>query len=230
MLNAKKVLELVNNCVAANGISNETFREEIDKVRAGKQTMFELAKIAYMCEQEIKEEAIKSACSTSFAKAQKKLDKMIAKNERESIRKAWIDDIGGEEKVCACVDGYWFACFDKDKCALPIQDEVPLHIAQLIPNGYYEFPIVNYNISDVIAEAKKATKKNRVVVKVGEKYFNAKYLADVLEVLGNKGVKHYQNANGVGIDIFESEYGIAGLCPINPKSLNGNVVKIEVIE
>lgn len=180
------------------------------------EPIFELAEIVQELKREIKEQAQKETKGNSFVKRSKLITKLLEKSYDERSKKGIIEEINGEELQCCIIDGYYAFAF-RERLDIPMIEagtKQPFALQKVLPN-YNSFEVRNFDIAEIkttLKMHKAAKKKEACIIDIGEKCYNAKYFIDVIDGLGGD-IKLYQNKNTLGIDVFESENGIALLCP-----------------
>lgn len=179
------------------------------------EPIFELAEIVQELKREIKEQAQKEAKGNTFVKRSKLITKLLDKCYNEKFKKGFYEEINGEKMVCCIVDGFYaFMLYDIDIPMVAEGEEQPFTVNKMIPD-YKSFAVCDFDIADIKTALKlhKAKKdKTKCVTEINGKYYNAEYFINVVDGLGGN-VKVYQSNSPVQPDIFESENGIALLCP-----------------
>lgn len=178
--------------------------------------IFELVCIVQELQREIKEQAQKEAKGNTFVKRSKLITKLLEKSYNKAFKKGFIEEINGEIMKCCVVDGiYCFALYDIDIPMIAGGETPKITLKNILPD-YKGFDVCEFDISDIKAALKvhKAKKdKTDCLTEINGKYYNTSYFINVVDGLGGN-VKLYQSNNPVRPDVFESENGIALLCPV----------------
>lgn len=178
--------------------------------------ILELAEIVQELRQEIKEQAQKDTKGNSYVKRSKLITKLLDKCYRVQFQTGFFEEMNGEKMQCCIIDAYYAFMF-RNALDIPmwgVEGEPSYSVKKLIPD-YRDFKQCEYDIAEIRTALKlhKAKKdKNPCIIELNNKCYNAEYFINVVDGLGGD-VKMYQDPNEVRIDVFESENGIAILCP-----------------
>lgn len=182
---------------------------------------------------EYKLEELKKSSGASAVKRQKAIEKLLKKNQKtmpnKNFDKLFIDTVRGEEKQFL-FGLYYLIALNKDYFVTAptnsSEAEKP-NFQKLMSLTRYSYKEVDFDIAEIKkslakwkAEQKEKPKKDRTehcvlpignIEKVG---FNAEYFIEIYGILnGANDVRFYQNLNAYGVSYFESEVGMALLCP-----------------
>lgn len=176
---------------------------------------YELVCIVQELQQEIKEQAQKETKGNTFVKRSKLITKLLDKSYNEKYKKGFYEEINGEKMVCCLIDGYYaFMLYDIDIPMLAEGEKAQFTISNILPD-YKSFTVCDFDIADIKAALKlhKAKKdKTKCVTEINGKCYDTSYFINVIDGLGGD-IKMYQNRNPIAADVFESENGLALLCP-----------------
>ena len=179
------------------------------------EPIFELAEIVQELKKELKDQALKETKGNNFVKRSKLITKLLAKSYNEQFKKGFYEEINGEKMKCCIVDGFFaFMLHDIDIPMKAADEKQPLTLKRILPD-YKSFKVCEFDITEIKAKIKlhKAAKnKERCLVELNNKYYDANYFVSVIDGLGGD-ITMYQNANPVYCDVFESENGLAILMP-----------------
>lgn len=203
MLNAEKILKLIDDC-------------KIDDVRK-------------LCLSEIAAKMNKEKGGKSAEKAVKAAEKYVkqrCKKLANSKLHGWFKaDIGLDGYYCVC-DGTTAILLDPEKVAdLPLEQVEGMNVAQCFPSNWEEFEKIEIkenelktlnknirNYTDVLA----IPKSKGFIVDFGNMFIDTEKLLDVVSALGDGTL--YKNSDRLGACVYESELGIGLVLPINKKS------------
>lgn len=195
----------------------KAFNYTIDENKKAKEIypIVALAEIVQTLELELKEQAQKETKGNTFVKRSKLITKLLDKSFSEKYKKGFYEEINGEKMVCCLIDGYYaFMLYDIDIPMLAEGEKAQFTLSNILPD-YKSFTVCDFDIADIKAALKlhKAKKdKTKCVTEINGKYYDTGYFINVIDGLGGD-IKMYQNSNPIAADVFESENGLALLCP-----------------
>lgn len=187
----------------------------------------ELGKVKEELHRENEENARKKLKGSDFVKRSKRLSKILAGCDAfAGNNTAWSIDFHGEKKQCVVPCGAYGFMFN-EPLDLPTDETINrLDMNKFFDVDFSQFIEQKVNFSEVktqynafrksLTPKQRKNKLNRCVVQIGDKYFNAEYLIDTMEVLGGN-ITFYQHKNQRQYDILVSENGSAVICPLNKK-------------
>ncbi len=181
--------------------------------------VFGLAMIVQELEQEMKKAAQKKVGGSSYVKRTALINKLIAKNTREELRKGWFEEIEGERMQCFLVNGYMAFAFRNTVDAPMNETDNPFTLMKVLKCRKEDLTECEYDIADIKMQLKlhKARKEKGICeIKVGTKYYDAQYFVNVIEGLGGDVIMLQDSDSWNRMDIFKSENGLAILMPIRP--------------
>ena len=177
--------------------------------------ILELVEIVQVLQRELKEQAQKETKGNTFVKRSKLITKLLDKSYNEKYKKGFYEEINGQKMVCCIIDGYYcFALNDIDIPMLAGGEKAQFTLQKILPD-YKSFAVCDFDIADIKTALKlhKAKKdKTKCVTEINGKYYDTSYFINVIDGLGGD-IKMYQNSSPTAADVFESENGIALLCP-----------------
>ena len=154
---------------------------------------------------------------------------LLKRNSQELLQKGWMVDIDGRPMQCVvCEDGTYFFCFN-EPLDIPMLDEGQSGMPQIwyyVRERYRSNAIATAYSLPEIKEALKRHRSGedkalRCEWEQDKKWFDAKLLVNVLDVLGKETI-WYKDPSPLAPDMFRSDVGIALLCPLNPKMVRAN--------
>ena len=202
MLNAEKILKLIDDC-------------KFDDVRK-------------ICLSEIAAKMNKEKGGKSAEKAVKAVEKYIKQrfSKANPDLRGWFKvDIGLDGYYCVC-DGMTAILLDSEKVAdLPFEQSEGMDVARCFPANWESFEKIEIkenelktlnknirNYTDVLA----SPKSKGFIVDFGNMFVDTERLLDVVSALGDGTL--YKNSDRLGACVYKSELGIGLVLPINKTS------------
>lgn len=181
-----------------------------------KAEAFELSEIVLELRQKLKEKALKETHGSTYLKRSKLVSKLLSKCFREDMQKAFNEKINGENVQCCIIDDHYAFAF-KNPLDLPMAEESKFTISKFLPD-YSSFDKVEYDIAEIkttLKLHKAEKKKEKCIIEINKKCYDAQYFINVIEALGEDAT-FYQSEKWNSLDVFENKNGIAVLCPCKP--------------
>lgn len=202
MLNAEKILKLIDDC-------------KIDDVRK-------------LCLSEIAAKMNKEKGGKSAEKAVKAAEKYVkqrcSKAKPALLHRCFKVDIGLDGYYCVC-DGYTAILLDPEKVAdLPFEQVEGMNVAQCFPLAWKRFEEIEIKKEELKAVHKNARNftntfsvrgSKGIIVKFGDMGIDTDRMFDVVSTLGSGTL--FKNPNNKGACVYKSDIGIGLILPLIPK-------------
>lgn len=202
MLNAKKILKLMDEC-------------KFDDVRK-------------LCLSEIAAKMNKEKGGKSAEKAVKAMEKYVkqrCKKLANSALHGWFKvDVGIESYCCVC-DGMTAILLNPENIAdLPFESAEGMNVAQCFPTAWESFEKIEIKEEELKAVHKNARNftntfsrggSKGIVVKFGDMAIDTERMVDVVLALGSGTL--FKNPNNKGACVYESNIGMGLILPLRPK-------------
>lgn len=202
MLNAEKILKLIDDC-------------KFDDVRK-------------LCLSEIAAKMNKEKGGKAAEKAVKTVEKYVkqrCKKLANPTLHGWFKvDIGLDGYYCVC-DGYTAILLDPEKVAdLPFEQVEGMNVAQCFPLAWKQFEEIEIKEEELKAVHKNARNftntfskagSKGIIVKFGDMAIDTERMIDVVSALGSGTL--FKNPSNKGACVYKSDMGIGLILPVSPR-------------
>lgn len=234
-MHATEVLEIINNAVRFMTEDELRVYEAArswkgNGVCPGNDPVSILGTLGMMAGREIREEAVRAKLGATAKQTAALINRwMLEDGQRDRFHAGCMGMVNGEElQLCMFCSVCMVGLRVKNDLVNMTDDEtVGSDLAQIMTT-FQNKPgqnLVTFNSSDVVAAAKmiKANGRRRAgkktmydPIKIAGTCYHAQYVQNLLNIIGDKNLKWYQDKNPLRGAYIETDKGIAILCPVKP--------------
>lgn len=182
--------------------------------------------------QEIKDEYVTKKGGNTLLKKTKLLNKLLKTNWKECFLKTWIEEINGEKRQCAMINGYYAFMF-KEGYYIDVENNdlydprIDFKLKKCLPsfNSYTE---QNYDVADIktqytLHKARQsgipAKKREECTIHVGSQWYKAEQFLNIVRILDDARLFQPQ-PNFLSVSYFKGTNGDAVLVPVKTPESN----------
>lgn len=232
-MHATEVLEIINNAVRFMTEDELRVYEAArswkgNGVCPGNDPVSILGTLGMMAGREIREEAVRAKLGATAKQTAALINRwMLEDGQRDRFHAGCMGMVNGEElQLCMFCSVCMVGLREKNDLVNMTDDETVGSDLAKIMTTFQNKPgqnLVTFNSSDVVAAAKmiKANGRRRAgkktmydPIKIAGTCYHAQYVQNLLNIIGDKNLKWYQDKNPLRGAYIETDKGIAILCPV----------------